>query len=158
MRRSILVILGIVFLGFTGNNLFAQPTKEMRMEMMKDRIADKLNLSEEQQSSIEELKLQHQKAMISLKAEMEQKKLDIKEMKLKGNYNREQYVAEIRDLNLIRDKIEIAKAEHQMDVYELLNDEQKATWNKMHDKFGEHRKERMDMRREKHMGPPKDID
>jgi Spy/CpxP family protein refolding chaperone len=158
MKKSLLVILGLVFLGFVGTNALAQPKREKRMEkmeMMRDRVGDRLNLTDEQKNSIEELKIQHQKAMISLKAEMGQKRLEIKEMKLKGNYSREQYVAEVRDLNAIRDKMEIARAEHQMNIYELLNNEQKATWNKMRENFGEHRKDRMGMH-EKRMGPPQE--
>jgi Spy/CpxP family protein refolding chaperone len=158
MKKLVLVILGSVLFGFIGSSSLAQPKNEKRMErmeMMKDKMGDKLNLTDEQKNSIEELKIQHQKAMISLNSDIAQKRLEIKEMKLKGNYTREQYVAEVRDLNTIRDKIEIARAEHQMDVYELLNDEQKATWNKMRGDFREHRKDRMEMH-EKRMGPPQE--
>ncbi len=166
MKRSILIVLGLIFLGFSANTIFAQQEQGMRKDMMKermtermkDKIADKLNLTDEQNNSIDELKFRHQKAMIPLKASVKEKEVEMNELKFKGNYTREQFISKVREINEIRDKIEIAQAEHQMDVYDLLNDEQKATWNKMKRNFGDHKHDMMEHRMDKRMGPPKDIE
>jgi Spy/CpxP family protein refolding chaperone len=166
MRKSLLITLGIIFLSFTSITLFAQQNrqfkrdmmKERMPEMMRDRMADKLNLTDEQKTAIEELRLQHQKAMVPIKAEMEQKEIEMKELRLKGNYTREQFISKVKEISEIKNRMEISRAENQMDIYELLNDEQKATWNKMRGNFGDHRREMMHERMDKHMGPPKDFE
>ncbi len=166
MKKSLLITLGIIFLSFASISLFAQQNHEFRRdkmkerdpEMMKERIADKLNLSDEQKSAIEDLRLKHQRAMIPLKSEMEQKEIEMKELRLKGNYTRADFISKVKEINDIKSKMEISRAENQMDIYELLNDEQKAAWNKMRGKFGDHRREMMEKRFDKKMGQHKDID
>lgn len=139
MKKSVFLIVTLIFLGFSTVNLIAQPKEEMKMRSFKDRMATKLNLSEEQKTSIEGLKIQHQKELIDLKSKLAQTKLELKELKFKGNYSREQYLSKIREQNDIRNQIAIANAEHRMDVYEQLNDEQKAIWNKMGDGMKRHK-------------------
>ena len=166
MKKSLLITVGIIFLSFASISLFAQQNhefkrdrmKERMPEMMKKKMAEKLNLTEEQKAAIEGLRLNHEKAMIPLKGEMEQKEIEMKELKLKGNYTRAEFISKVKEINDIRSKMEISRAENQMDIYELLNDEQKATWNKMKGKFGDHRREIMERRFDKKMGPPNDIE
>ncbi len=166
MKKSFLFTLGIIFFSSASISIFAQQNQEFRIdkmkerapEMMRERIAEKLNLSDEQKSAIEDLRLKHQKEMIPLKAEMEQKEIEMKELKLKGDYSRADFISKVKEINDIKSKMEISRAENQMDIYELLNDEQKATWNKMREKFGDHRREMMEKRFDKKMRQHNDID
>jgi len=143
MKKSSLFIMAVLFIGMISINLFAQPEREMRMERFKNKIADKLNLTDEQNNSIESLKLQHQKAMVGLRSEEKLKEIELRELKFKGNYSREEFISKVKEINEIRNKIAVSQAEHKMDVYGLLTDDQKLIWNKMPDRFGEHRKDMM---------------
>jgi hypothetical protein len=51
------------------------------------------------------------------------------ELKNKGNYTRDDYLAKTKELIDLKNKIHLARATHQMDVYELLDDSQKEIWN-----------------------------
>jgi Spy/CpxP family protein refolding chaperone len=97
--------------------------------MMKDRIIENLNLTEEQQTKISEMRLENQKEMVDYRAELEKKQLEMKELKLKGNYSRSDYLAKTSEIGKIKNKIEEARARHQMDMYELLDADQKKIWN-----------------------------
>jgi Spy/CpxP family protein refolding chaperone len=105
----------------------------------KDRIHEKLNLTDEQETKIEGIRIYHQKEMIEFRAELEKKELELQELKNKGEYTREEYISKIKELNEIRNKIHLARANHQMDVYELLDPTQKVTWNDFKKRFSGHK-------------------
>jgi Spy/CpxP family protein refolding chaperone len=109
-----------------GNNYSDRDGKRNRD---RDRIHEKLNLTDEQETKIEELRINHQKEMIEFRAELEKKELELQELKNKGEYTREDYTGKIKEQSEIRNRIQLARANHQMDVYELLDPAQKATWN-----------------------------
>ncbi len=104
----------------------------------KDRIHEKLNLTDEQEAKIEDLRINHQKQMIDFRAELEKKELELQELKNKGEYTREDYIGKIKELSEIRNRMQLAGANHQMDVYELLDPAQKATWNDFKKRFPGH--------------------
>jgi hypothetical protein len=76
--------------------------------------------------------------MIEYKAELEKKMLGLRELKNKGEYTREEYVQVSKEIGEIRNSIQIARANHHMDVYELLDLEQKAVWNDLSRNFPRH--------------------
>ena len=81
-----------------------------------------------------------QKEMIDLKADLDRKKLDLKELKFKGNYSRDDFLNGVQAVNISRNNIAVSKANNRMDIYELLTAEQKKTFDKMGDRTGKHRK------------------
>jgi Spy/CpxP family protein refolding chaperone len=103
---------------------------------------EKLNLTDEQQSQIEKLRFTHQEKMIDLKADLEKEELSLRELKNAGNYSRSEYIAKVEELMAAHNKIRLAKANHHMDVYEMLDAEQRETWNKMKP-MREHRQDKM---------------
>lgn len=92
-------------------------------------MAEKLNLTADQQKKIEELRTSHQKQMIDLRADMAKLHLEKKEMLNKGNYDRKAFLALEEKIGKQRNVIETARANHQMDVYEVLDAKQKEIWN-----------------------------
>ena len=104
----------------------------------KDRIHEKLNLTDEQEIKIEGLRIKHQKQMIDFRAELEKKELELQELKNKVEYTRDDYIARIKELIEIRSGMQLARANHQMDIYELLDPVQKATWNDFRERFPRH--------------------
>jgi Spy/CpxP family protein refolding chaperone len=106
-------------------------------------VHQQLNLTEEQQTKVDELKFAHQKEMIDLKANLDKKELDMNELKSKGNYTRDEYLNKVNEIISARNKIALSIANHHMDVYQLLDENQKKEWNKMSHQFGERREKRV---------------
>jgi Spy/CpxP family protein refolding chaperone len=138
-RVSVISLTIILFLSFTIWNVAQQNYKSHDGQQRSERFAEKLNLTEEQQSTIEQLRIDNQKEMIDLKADLERKKLDLKELKSKGNYTREEYINRVEAVHNSKNTIVIAKAKNRMDIYEKLTPEQKKSFDKMGDKFGKHK-------------------
>jgi len=130
--------------------LYAQP--ERGMGNRKAKIAEKLNLTVEQEKKIETLRTAHQKQMIDLAADMAKLHLEKKELMNKGSYDRKTLVALEEKIIKQRDIIDLARINHQMDVYEILDAQQKEIWNKkpMNGAMGIHGKRNERMGQMKH--------
>jgi len=123
-------------------NIFAQEMMQQKKQFQKQ-VHQQLNLTEEQQTKVDELKFAHQKEMIDLKANLDKKELDMTELKSKGNYTRDEYLNKVNEIISARNKIALSVANHHMDVYQLLDENQKKEWNKMSHQFGERRENRV---------------
>jgi Spy/CpxP family protein refolding chaperone len=124
------------------NNISAQGNMQKKEQFQKQ-IHKQLNLTDEQQTKIDDMKLIHQKDMIDLKANLEKKELELRELKNKGVYTRDEYLNKISDIISARNKIALSVANHHMDVYQILDENQKKEWNKMSHQFGEQREKRV---------------
>ena len=93
----------------------------------------KLNLTDSQQEAIQDLRFNHKNEMIDLKADLEKKKLAMQELKSRGNYARDEFLSKVKSISNAKEKNALAMANHKMDVYELLTDEQRKIFNEMRD-------------------------
>ena len=94
-------------------------------------MKEKLNLTDSQSEAVEKLHFSHKREMIDLKADLERKKLDMKELMSTGNYTRDDYLIKVKAISDAKEKMDLTKANHRMDVYDLLTDEQKVIFNEM---------------------------
>jgi len=94
-------------------------------------MKEKLNLTDTQSEAVEELHFSHKREMIDLKAALEQVKLDKNELLSKGNYTRDDYLGNVKAISDAKEKMALAKANHRMDVYDLLTEEQRKTFNEI---------------------------
>ena len=135
MKTKLIILTVILSTFLISGNIYAQEfpgkNREKRMMEFKDQMKDRLNLTEDQMDKIEALKLTHRKEMIDLRANLEKKEIELAELKNTLNFSRDAYMNKINDIIASKNKIEIARANHQMDVYQLLTDQQKKEWNKM---------------------------
>ena len=134
MKIKLFVLAAIMTALFITGSLFSQEYqgRNRNDEVGKrDRIKEKLNLTEEQIDKIEDLKLSHRKEIIDLRAEVEKKEVELEELKSNHNFSREAYLSKTNEIISAKNKLEIARANHQMDVYQLLDENQKKEWNKM---------------------------
>ena len=142
MKSKLLVLVTVLAALLISGNLFSQEFRQGNREREefrnKDRIQEKFNLSSEQVDKIETLKLSHRKDMISLRADIEMKEIELEELKNDVNFSREAYLKKVNEIISVKNKLELARANHQMDIYQLLDENQKQEWNKMtrmmHDK------------------------
>ena len=109
-------------------------------------MMEKLNLTDTQKEAVEELHFSHKREMIDLKASIEKKQLDKQELLSKGNYTRDDYLGKVTALSNAKDKMALAKANHRMDVYDLLTEEQRKTFDEMKGRMGN----KMNMNKMKH--------
>jgi len=92
-------------------------------------IVEKLNLTPDQEKKIEDLRMNHEKKMIDFRADMEKLQLEKKELLNKADYDRKSFLALEEKIMKQRNTIEMAMANHRMDVYEVLDAKQKEIWN-----------------------------
>ena len=122
MKPNHLLILAVslLFISLTA----AQPLKGQRQE----RLKEKLNLTETQENQIETLRSDHQKNMVDLRASLQKAQIEAKEILNKDEINRNDYLAVQKKINTMQNEIEIARANHLMDVLQLLDKDQRKTF------------------------------
>jgi Spy/CpxP family protein refolding chaperone len=89
-------------------------------------VLSKLNLTADQKSKIEKLRTAHQKTMIDLKADLQKKQIEKRDIVRNSNYAKADLVKQTEEMNKIRNKIALEKANFWGDVSEVLTDSQKA--------------------------------
>lgn len=142
MKRQMIVFIAILSTFLASQSLFAQEMRQGR-DRNQFKIHQKLNLTEEQQEKVDVLRLTHQKEMVDLKANLEKRKIGMAEMKNKGNYTREEFLSKTNEIISARNQIALSMANHQMNVYQILDETQKKEWNRFSKNFGERREKRM---------------
>lgn len=142
MKLNIFAIIVVALTVLLGQNGFTQERMNCRKDGNQFRIFQKLSLTETQQDQIVNLRLNHQMEMIDLKANLQKKKLEMSELKNNGNYTREDFLNKVEAINSVKDEIAISKANFQMDIYQLLDDNQKKEWNKCSFNFGDRKENR----------------
>jgi Spy/CpxP family protein refolding chaperone len=89
------------------------------------RLESKLNLTDTQKDQIEKLRLDHQKAMVDLKANLEKARIELREIIRKDDFTRNEYLAAHTKMAKLREEIQLAGANHRMDVLDLMNKDQR---------------------------------
>lgn len=143
MRTKMFALIAILSALLVSQDFFAQEMMVRKRDRDQCQIHQKLNLTEEQQEKVDALRFGHQKEMIDLKANLEKKKLGLAELKSKVNYTREEFLSKVNEIISAKNKIALSRANHQMDVYQLLDENQKKEWNKFSGNFGERREKRI---------------
>lgn len=151
MKSRFVVLLTLIISLLFITQSFSQKRMHQRDEMRKEFISD-LNLTEDQSDKFDELRSENHKVMIDLRAELEKKQVEMRELQKSENLSRADLLAKVEEINEIKNQKALLKANHQMNVYEILDDPQKEMWREHHskkmmgrnDKFN--RKERMKKR------------
>jgi Spy/CpxP family protein refolding chaperone len=143
MKSNIFAIIVVALTVLMVQNGFAQERMNCKKNGNQFPMFQKLNLTEAQQDQVVTLRLNNQMEMIDLKANLQKKKLELIELKHKGNYTRETYIDNVEAINSAKNEIEILKANCQMDIYQLLDDNQKKEWNKCSFNFSERKEKRV---------------
>lgn len=141
----VMLSLGSVFAQVRGNekgiedeNVQVQPKKEAVQECEKEgkECCEMENLTPEQKTKFEALRIAHEKQMIDLKANLEKAMLAKKELFNSGKVDRNSVLAAEEKIMSEHMAIQKARVNHQMDVYEMLTDDQKKEWlEKFEDKM-----------------------
>ena len=118
------IFISLIALAFFLGLANAQPYREEGKFRHKNML-EKLDLSAEQKDKIQTLRISHQKEMVDLKADLEKAKIALRELKAKKNFPRNDYLSAVEKINNAENKISLSRANHRMDIYEILTDKQK---------------------------------
>jgi len=141
MRTLITSLTTILLLSFiiSGDGFAQMKQKFQKRIMMHENMMEKLNLTDEQNDKLSDLRTAHQKAMIDLKSELQKKMIDMRDLKDNADLKRADLISAVESINTVKNKIAISMANHKMDVFEILNAEQKKVWLE-HEPFRNHMK------------------
>lgn len=100
--------------------------KNMKPGYGMEKVLSKLNLTADQKAKIEKLRTEHQKTMIDLQADLKKKQVEKRDVIRNSNYTKADLVKQTEEMNKIRDKIALERANYWGDVSSVLTDAQKA--------------------------------
>lgn len=127
MKRLILTSVPTLLLAlFISGVAIAQPGRGFAGD---DRCINRMELTKDQETKIEALRIEHQKKMVDIRAELEKALLEKKQLLAKGDYSRSDFINVTNKLSKIRETMNTSRANHQMDIYDLLDKTQKEKWN-----------------------------
>lgn len=106
------------------------PGIQIKKEIIKERLIDKLKLTPEQQKQFNELRNEHQKKMIDLRAQLQKNRLDIKNMVLQNKIDEKKLMDLVQSNNKILSETRTSAINNWLAIYKILNDEQKELWAK----------------------------
>ncbi len=139
---AVILVLGII------SDSFAQMERMKMREKMRDRMEERLNLTDAQKAKVEELRTNHQKKMIDLKASLEKKKVELRSLRNSEKLNRSEFIKLTKEISEIRNSMAVEMANHHMDIYELLDNNQKKIWREMKPEFGMKERKHLKMHRD----------
>ena len=131
MKRqiSILSLLGILLLSLA---LLAQSGRGNRGGQWEDRgswLDRALDLTEEQQAKMEDLRLQHQKEMIPLRSQVESLRSELNLAITADKFDKGKVEKIVNDMQKVRTQLQMSRVLHQQAVRELLTSEQRKKYN-----------------------------
>jgi Spy/CpxP family protein refolding chaperone len=136
MKNVIWLLAIMLTITFVSQDNFAQKKFHEKGKEFREDFKKQLNLTEEQEKKMQELKLAHQEQMIKLRSDIELKELEIKKLVSAVNVSRIEIIKLTKELNTIKNEIDIARVNHKMDVYDLLDESQRNIWLDKQQEFG----------------------
>lgn len=141
--KKLIIVLSVLFaITALNQQLFAQKKDNPRSRDYRGDLKEQLNLSEDQEKKIETLRLSNKEDMIKFKSDLELKELEIRKLKSSDNLSRNEMINLTKEMNEIKNQIALTRTNHQMDVYDLLDDSQRKVWLDKQEEVG-HMKNRI---------------
>jgi Spy/CpxP family protein refolding chaperone len=142
MKRMIIASL-LVTLFFGTTALFAQPQKplgpngrSMGPRFDGTRMQFMLNLTDEQTKTFNDIRYKHQMEAIDLRAELDKNRAEVRKMMADENVNSDKLLALTKANNEILAKMRTSRTQMWLDVYNILDDNQKEIWTTRFNQFG----------------------
>ncbi len=136
MKKLIFVLIVLFTTVSINQEGYSQKRDNPRSKDFRMDLKSQLNLSEDQEKKIEALRLTKEESMIKLRSDLELKELEIRKLKSSDKFSRSEMINLTKDINSIKNDMALTRVNHQMDVYELLDENQKKIWLDKQDQFG----------------------
>ena len=95
-----------------------------------------LNLTDEQQERFDKIKFEHQELKIELDAKLKKNQLEIKKLLSADNFNESDLMNLVQMSTDIRAEKNMSRTKMWLNVYNILDNEQKEMWKKRFNKIG----------------------
>ncbi len=125
MKKISVLILSVLLL--SNISTFSQPGQ---CEPRGKHIKADLKLTPEQEKKFDDLKYQHQQGVIDIQAKIQKSRLELKKMIDDGKIDEKKIFQLTDDNSKLMGDIKYSATKYWLDVYKMLNDEQKAVWTK----------------------------
>lgn len=137
MRKPKIILITSV-LAIISSLAFSQPNERgirNRNEVSPLRISQVLNLSEEQSKVFNEFKYQNDLEVINIRTEIKKNHVELKKMLADNNIDGDRILSLTDNNSQLQSQLERSKTKMWLDVYNILNDEQKGKWTKFLNHF-----------------------
>ncbi len=134
MKKIIWTLSIVLITAFAFQNSFAQRGNFGKENEPRMNRIDQLNLTDAQQKKIQDLRLANQEQMIKFRSDIQIKELEIRKLKNSDNISRSELTKLTKELSQIKTDMELARINHQMDVYDNLDANQKKIWSEQNGK------------------------
>ena len=131
MKNLKYLTISLVMVMLLGTFGFAQMRNLGDRQDMRETMKKKLQLTDEQSKKIDQLRFNFQEKMIDLTSQLKKKELEREKIFSGDDINRADLVNNTKDTQNIKNQIGLEKINHQMDVYDNLNANQKQIWKDM---------------------------
>lgn len=147
--KKLIFVLGVLFtITALSSQLYSQKGDNPRSKDFRMNLKEQLNLSEDQEKKIEALRLNQEESMIKFRSDLELKELEIRKLKSTDKFSRIEIINLTKEINAIKNDMALTRVNHQMDVYELLDESQRNIWLDKQDQFGNMKHRMRDKMRE----------
>ncbi|MBK7629678.1 MAG: Spy/CpxP family protein refolding chaperone [Ignavibacteriales bacterium] len=136
MRNLILGFVVLFAITIFNPQIYSQKRDHQRQNNFKMELKKQLNLTEEQEKKIESLRLSFEEKVIKFKSALELKELEMRKLKSSENLSRNDMINLTKEISAIRNDMALARTNHQMDVYELLDNAQRKVWMEKQENIG----------------------
>lgn len=133
--KTKIFLTGLLLAAFMAGSVWAQkppvpcdmphgPRAEMKRPLM-----EKLNLTEEQRKTMQEMRLKHKKELIPIQGKLKEKQLDLKAEMMADEPNQSKINAIVDDIAKLRAELQKKKIAHRLAIRNILTDEQRKIWD-----------------------------
>lgn len=104
----------------------APPCHEMGMPGMK--MMNMPELTDVQREQIQSLRIKHLKEVMPLETEIKIKRIELATLWQATKFDAKQIIAKVKEIGELRNKLELARVNHQIEIYNLLTPEQRKSF------------------------------
>lgn len=148
MKKLIFVFAVLFAVVSLNQEAYSQKGDNPKSKNFRMNLKEQLNLSEDQEKKIEALRLTQEESMIKFRSDIELKELEIRKLVSSQNLSRGEMINLTKEINAIKNDMALTRVNHQMDVYELLDESQRKIWLDKQDQFGNMKHRMRDKMRE----------
>jgi len=92
-------------------------------------LMEKLNLTDEQRKTMQEMRLKHQKELIPIQGKLKEKRLDLKAEMMADEPNQSKINSIVDEIGKLRTELQKKQIAHRLAIRNILTDEQRAIWD-----------------------------
>lgn len=127
MKKISALLLGLFIL--TSFSLYAQP--QMGKSAMGKGGKKLLKLTTEQEKQFEDITYKHQQSVIDIHSKIQKNRLELKKMITDGKVDEKAILQLVDENTKLQNEIKTSSVKRWFEINKILNDDQKATWQKM---------------------------